>query len=184
MTNLCVFCGAGDGRLPAYGAMADALGSEMAHRGVGLVYGGTSIGLMGRIAGAVLAGGGTVIGVLPAKLQAREIAHTGLTTLHIVDSLDERKKCMFEMSDAFAALPGGLGTLDELSEALTRAQIGEHDKPMGLLNVAGYFDGLLAFLERGTADGLIKERHVARLHTATTPNDLLDHLLPIQRGDS
>ena len=184
MINVCVFCGAGDGRLPQFGEAAEALGTELAHRGLGLVYGGASVGLMGRVADAVLAAGGTAVGVLPSKLRDKEIAHTGLTALHIVDTLEERKKLMFDLSDAFAALPGGLGTLDELSEVLTWAQLGYHDKPMGLLNVAGYFDHLLAYLDRGVSDGLLKARHLARLRTADSPAALLDQLLPAPQRSS
>ncbi len=173
MNRICVFCGAGLGARREFAQAATALGRLMADRGLGLVYGGTRIGLMGQLADAVLDAGGEAIGVLPQSLVEREIAHGGLTKLHVVDSLAERKQLMHDLCDAFAALPGGLGTLDELSEMLTWAQLGFHQKPLGLLNVASYFDGLLAFLRHAVREGLVRQAHLDLLKVATTPQELL-----------
>jgi len=174
--RICVFCGSALGARPEYAAAARELGRLLAEQGLGVVYGGTSIGLMGALADAALAAGGEVIGVLPGSLEKKEIAHRGLTGLHVVDTLAERKQRMFELSGGFVSLPGGTGTLDELSEMLTWAQLGFHEKPMGLLNVAGYFDGLLAFLRHAAAEGLLKERHLALLHVESDPARLLERL--------
>jgi uncharacterized protein (TIGR00730 family) len=176
--RICVFCGAHMGARPEYAQAARETGRLIAESGVGVVYGGTSIGLMGLLADAALAGGGEVIGVLPAALQDKEIAHRGLSALHVVESLAERKQLMFDLADAFVTLPGGTGTLDELSEMLTWAQLGFSAKPLGLLNVSGYFDALLAFLRHAMAEGMIAERHLARLAVATEPARLLEALLP------
>lgn len=173
MNRICVFCGAALGARREFAQAATALGRLMADRGLGLVYGGTHIGLMGQLADAVLDAGGEVIGVLPRTLMEREIAHGGLTKLHVVDSLAERKQLMHDLCDAFAALPGGLGTLDELSEMLTWAQLGIHQKPLGLLNVASYFDGLLAFLRHAVREGLVRQAHLDLVKVATTPQELL-----------
>ncbi|MEE8434316.1 MAG: TIGR00730 family Rossman fold protein [bacterium] len=171
--RICVFCGASLGARPEYAEAAEALGRLMAKEQWGLVYGGTKIGLMGRIADAVLAGGGEAIGVLPRSLVEKEIAHPDLNQLLIVDSLAERKQHMFDLSDAFAALPGGLGTLDELSEMLTWAQLGYHQKPVALLNTGGYFDSLLDFLRHAASEGLVREKHLALLGVAESPETLL-----------
>jgi len=171
-----VFCGAHVGARPAYAQAARELGRALAERGLGLVYGGTSIGLMGLLADAALAAGAEVIGVLPGALAEKELAHRGLSTLHVVDSLAERKQLMFDLSDAFVALPGGTGTLDELSEMLTWAQLGLHRKPLALLNVAGYFDQLLGFLRHGVAEGMVREQHLAALAVEQEPGPLLERL--------
>jgi len=171
--RICVFCGAALGARPEYAEAADNLGRLMAKAGWGLVYGGTRIGLMGRIADAVLAGGGEAIGVLPRSLEEKDIAHPALNQLRIVDSLAERKQIMFDLSDAFAALPGGLGTLDELSEMLAWAQLGYHRKPVALLNTGGYFDSLLDFLRHAASEGLLREKHLALLGIADSPETLL-----------
>ena len=155
MRSLCVFCGSSDGGRPAYRSAAAALGAHLASRAIDLVYGGSDIGLMRAVADAALAGGGRVVGVIPGSLVDREIAHRGLTELHVVDSMHERKALMADRSDAFVALPGGYGTLDELCEALTWGQLGLHTKPCGLLNVEGFFDGLLALFERARSDGFL-----------------------------
>jgi len=171
--RLCVFCGASPGARPEYAEAADALGRLMAAEGWGLVYGGTNTGLMGRIADAVLAGGGEAIGVLPTSLVDKGIAHSHLTKLLVVETLAERKQAMFDRSNAFAALPGGLGTLDELSEMLALAQLGFHQKPVALLNTAGYYDSLLGFLRHAAGEGLVRETHLALLGVAETPASLL-----------
>jgi hypothetical protein len=177
MKRICVFCGASRGNRPEFAEAAAGFGRALAARGLGLVYGGTGIGLMGLLADAVLAGGGEAIGVLPRGLEKRELAHRGLSELHFVETLAERKQLMFDRADAFVALPGGLGTLDELGEALTWAQLKLHDKPLGLLNTAGYFDSLLAFLRHGVAEGLVRAEHLALLQVADTPEALLEAML-------
>jgi len=174
--RVCVFCGAHVGARPEYAQAARELGHELATRGLGLVYGGTSIGLMGVLAEAALDGGAEVIGVLPGSLVEKEIAHRGLSALHVVDSLAHRKQLMFDLSDAFVALPGGTGTLDELSEMLTWAQLGLHSKPVALLNVAGYFDGLLGFLRHAVAEGMVREQNLAALAVEQACEPLLARL--------
>ena len=149
MKSVCVFCGSQPGDDPAYEGAAWALGETLAAMGIELVYGGGHVGLMGAIADAALAAGGEVTGVMPRALVDREIAHTGLSRLHVVGSMHERKAMMSELSEGFVALPGGSGTLEEFFEVLTWAQLGEHGKPCGLLNVAGYYDPLLAVFDHG-----------------------------------
>src|SRR5271163_4044120 len=143
--RVCVYCGSNSGSLPAFAVAARELGAALARRGLGLVYGGGCVGLMGVVADAVVAQGGEVIGVIPEVLAKREMAHFGLKDLRVVGTIHERKALMAELADAFIALPGGFGTMEELCEALTWAQLGLHHKPLGLLNVAGYYDPLLAF---------------------------------------
>ena len=157
--RVCVFCGSNAGARPAYGQAATRLGALLAERGIGLVYGGASVGLMGMVADAAQAGGGQVIGVIPEALVRHEIAHTGLSDLRIVASMHERKATMADLSDAFIALPGGAGTLEELFEVWTWAQLGAHSKPCALLNVDGFYDALAAFL-----DTVVEERFLAREH--------------------
>lgn len=171
-----MFCGSSTGGDPAYEQAAAELGRELAARDVGLVYGGGAVGLMGVVADAVMAAGGEVTGVIPRGLFSREVAHEAITTLHEVDSMHERKALMYQLSDAFVALPGGLGTLEELAETLTWAQIGLHDKPVGLLDVAGYFGGLLEFLSHAVASGFLRERHLQRLIVTRHSVALLDDL--------
>ena len=175
--RVCVFCGSSPGRDPAYLEAARGLGETLARRGVGLVYGGASVGLMGAVADAVLGGGGTAVGVIPQALVDREIAHAGLTELHVVGSMHERKALMAELADAFVALPGGLGTLEELFEVTTWAMLGLHRKPCALLDVNGYFAGLRAFLELATREGFVREEHRALLLVASEPEELLDRLV-------
>ena len=158
---------------PAFAAAAKAFGALLAREGLGLVYGGARVGLMGAIADAVLAGGGEVSGVLPRALQDRELAHTGLTQLHVVGSMHERKQLMVDLADAFVALPGGFGTLDEFCEVLTWAQLGIHRKPCGLLNVSGYYDGFLAQVDAAVKGGLTRPEHRDLILVATDPSDLL-----------
>ena len=179
MKRICVFCGAKLGARAAYAQAATGFGAAMAARGIGLVYGGTSIGLMGRVADAALAGGVEAIGVLPAALKDKEIAHLGLTELHMVESLSQRKQLMFDLSDGFVALPGGLGTLDEMSEMLTWAQLGFHNKPVGLLNVDGYYDALLEFLVNAMNEEMVKGAHLEILASEVDASTLLDRMLSL-----
>ena len=157
LQSVCVYCGSNPGRLPAYVAAAEMLGQELAARGITLVYGGASIGVMGAIANAVIRHGGRAVGVIPQALATREVAHAGLDDLIVVTSMHERKARMAELADGFIALPGGWGTLEELFEMLTWAQLGLHHKPCGLLNVAGYYDHLALFLEHTIAQGFVRE---------------------------
>jgi uncharacterized protein (TIGR00730 family) len=159
MQSVCVFCGASPGADPAYAAAASAFGALLARTGRRLVYGGGHVGLMGAVADAALAGGGTVVGVIPQSLVEREVAHSSLTELRVVGSMHERKALMAELSDGFVALPGGIGTLEELFEVWTWGQLGLHRKPYGLLNVARFYDPLLAVL-----DHLVTQRFVRREH--------------------
>ncbi|MBB4210323.1 hypothetical protein EV659_101391 [Rhodothalassium salexigens DSM 2132] len=174
MKRICVYCGSRDGRQPAYLEAARTLGGLLAERGVGLVYGGASIGVMGALANAVLAGGGEVIGVIPRALDDREVGHRGLTELHVVETMHERKNIMSVLSDGFVALPGGLGTLEELFEVWTWAQLGVHRKPVGLLNAGGFYDPLLAFLDHATVEGFIERDHRDLVTVADAPASLLD----------
>jgi hypothetical protein len=171
--RVCVFCGSSPGNRPEYRETAEALGRAFAERGIGLVYGGASVGSMGAIADAVLAGGGQVIGVMPRTLVEREVAHHGLSELHVVESMHDRKALMTQLSDAFVALPGGHGTLDELFEALTWSQLGIHDKPIAILNVAGYWDPLLAMMERASEEGFLRPTDRARLRVVSDLPGLL-----------
>jgi uncharacterized protein (TIGR00730 family) len=176
MQRVCVFCGSSRGARPAYAAAARALGRELVARGQGLVYGGGNVGLMGVVADAVLAAGGEAIGVIPHALMAREIGHTGVTTMHVVDSMHERKARMADEADAFVALPGGVGTFEEMFEAITWTQLGLHAKPCGLLNVDGFYDDLLRFLDHAWAEGFIKPETRAIVKASADPAELLDLL--------
>ena len=155
MKRLCVFCGANAGTRVEYGAAARELAAALARRGLGLVYGGGNVGMMGMLADAMLHAGGEVIGVIPQHLVAREVAHRGVTRLHVVDDMHQRKAMMNELSDAFVALPGGFGTLEEFFEMLTWSQLGIHRKPSGLLNVCGFYDDLLAMLDHAVTEGFL-----------------------------
>jgi uncharacterized protein (TIGR00730 family) len=157
--RICVFCGASPGRETAYAALAASVGAGLASRGIHVVYGGGRLGLMGALADAALAAGGQVIGVIPRGLVGRELAHQGVTELRIVESLHERKALMAELADGFIALPGGLGTLEELAEVASWAQLELHAKPIGLLGHAGYWDSLLAWLDHAVAEGFISSEH-------------------------
>ena len=174
MKRLCVFCGSASGRQPVYADAARTLATALLARGLGLVYGGGSVGLMGILADAVLAGGGEVIGVLPRGLARKELAHDGLTELHVVDSMHERKALMASLSDGFVALPGGLGTLEEVLEVLTWAQLGIHRKPVGLVDVGGYWRGLLALLRHAVEEGFVRPEYAALLLVDPSPAPLLD----------
>src|SRR6185437_4884870 len=175
--RICVFCGSNSGSRSAYTKAAVDLGRWLAQEKLSLVYGGGRVGLMGSIADAVLEEGGEVIGVIPESLVRREVAHTGLTDLRVVQNMHERKALMAELSDAFVALPGGFGTFDEFCEILTWAQLGLHKKPCGLLNVEGYFDPLLALFDRAVADGFLHHKHRSMLITADDPESLLEEMV-------
>ena len=159
MRRICVFCGAAAGNDPRYAAAAGDLGEALAARSIELVTGGGKVGLMGVVADATLAAGGRVTGIIPRFLEEREVAHRGLTDLRVVESLHERKALMHELSDGFIVLPGGFGTMDELMETITWAQLGLHAKPIGIVNVGGYFDALLAFVEGAAGAGFIPAAH-------------------------
>lgn len=176
MKRICVFCGASPGRDPRYVEAARALGRELVERGLELVYGGGSVGLMGTVADAALAAGAPVTGVIPQVLQIRELAHKGLTTLHVVGSMHERKALMAELSDGFIALPGGMGTLEELSEVLTWSQLGLHRRPVGLLDVGGYYRPLIEFFDQAVTAGFLRPVHRAILQVDEAPGPLLDRL--------
>jgi uncharacterized protein (TIGR00730 family) len=176
MKRICVFCGASSGNDPRHAEAARALGRLLAHRGLELVYGGGSVGLMGTVADAALGAGGRVIGVIPQVLQIRELAHRGLTDLRVVGSMHERKALMAELSDGFIALPGGMGTLEELAEVLTWAQLGLHQRPVGLLDAGGYYRPLIAFFDQAVTAGFLRPAHRALLLVAEAPAPLLDRL--------
>lgn len=174
--RLCVFCGSAGGVRPEYARAATQLGRTAAARGIELVYGGGRVGLMGTLADACLAAGGRVIGVIPEALATKELAHQGCTELHVVNSMHERKALMAESSDAFVALPGGLGTLEELFEVWTWGQLGFHKKPCGLLNAAGFFDRLLEFLTHAADEQFMRPEHLAMLAQADDAETLLARL--------
>ena len=169
-----MFCGSSEGKHPAYAEAARALAAELCRRQLGLVYGGGSVGLMGVLAGAVLDAGGEVIGVIPGPLATPELAHAGLTELRVVGSMHERKATMAALADAFTTLPGGLGTLEEVLEVLTWAQLGIHGKPVGLLNACGYWDRLVDMLAHAVGEGFVRPQHAALLLGGDTPAELLD----------
>jgi uncharacterized protein (TIGR00730 family) len=175
--RVCVYCGSKTGGGQPYTAAALALGGALARRSLSLVYGGGNVGLMGLLADAVLAGGGQVAGVIPRALADRELAHLKLTELHVVEDMHQRKALMAAQAHAFVALPGGYGTLEELFEALAWAQLGFHPKPVGLLNTAGYFDHLLAFLDHAVTEQFLQARHRQLLRVAAEAEPLLDALL-------
>ena len=156
VTSLCVYCGSSSGKHPEYAQQARAFGAERARRGISLVYGGGNVGLMGVVADAVLAGGGKVIGVIPRQLVDREVAHAGLTELQVVDTMHQRKTRMFELSDAFVALPGGFGTLDEMFEMLTWSQLGLHSYPCAFLDVRGYYAPLRGMMDHMVGEGFVR----------------------------
>lgn len=172
--SICVFCGASTGVNPAYREAAIALGQTIAQRGLTLVYGGGAVGLMGIVADAAMAAGGEVIGIIPQALKDAEVGHSGLTRLEIVDGMHARKSRMAELSDAFVALPGGLGTLEELFEVWTWGQLGYHAKPLGLLDVNGFYSKLGSFLDHVVDEGFVRPQHRAMLQLADTPTELLD----------
>ena len=174
MDRLCVYCGSRPGTDPTFRSSAASFGRLLADRGLGLVYGGGDVGLMGAVADGALDAGGEVYGVIPESLADREVAHDGLTELHVVDSMHTLKRRMADLADGFVALPGGFGTLEELVEMVTWAQLGFHTDPCGLLNVAGYYDGLVAFFETQVDAGFVDPEHRDLLTVTDDPADLLD----------
>lgn len=173
MKTLCVYCGSSAGARSEYADAARQLARQLASAGVGIVYGGASKGLMGILADEMLDAGGTAVGVIPSALQAKEIAHLGVTELHVVHSMHERKALMAELSDGFVALPGGFGTLEEIVEMLTWAQLQIHEKPCGVLNIEGYFDGLLRYFDHAEAEGFVRPQHRKMLLVSDNVEDLL-----------
>lgn len=171
--RVCVFCGSNTGSDPAYVEAAQALGQLFARKGIALVYGGGSVGLMGVLADAVLAAGGEAIGVIPQALWAREVGHRGLTDLRIVETMHERKAMMADLADAFIALPGGLGTLEEIFEVWTWAQLGLHQKPLGFLDVNGFYAPLMEFIDRAVRSRFVRDEHRAIAMIARDPEALL-----------
>lgn len=174
LRRVCVFCGSNPGARPEYARAARELARELVERGLGLVYGGGNVGLMGIVADAVMEAGGEAVGVIPDALMAREAGHRGLTELHVVRTMHERKAMMADLADAFVALPGGFGTFEEFCEVLTWSQLGFHPKACGLLNVAGYYDPLLALFDRGVEEGFITAKHRQLVIEHTDPARLLD----------
>jgi uncharacterized protein (TIGR00730 family) len=174
ITRICVFAGSSAGVRAEYRAAARELGRVLAERGIEVVYGGARVGLMGVLADAALAAGGRVTGVMPSVLVAKEVAHNGLTDLRVVSSMHERKALMSDLSDGFIALPGGWGTWEEFFEVLTWSQLGLHQKPCGLLNVDGYFDRLLSFIEHSMDEGFVKREYRTMISVAVSPAALLD----------
>jgi uncharacterized protein (TIGR00730 family) len=178
--SICVYCGSGIGRVENYAAAATALAETLVNRQIRLVYGGAGIGTMGVLADRVLALGGEVIGVIPKALALKEVAHTHLTELHITHSMHERKMLMADLADGFIALPGGIGTMEELFEIWTWAQLGFHHKPCGLLNIAGYYDHLLAFLDHMASEKFVRPQHRSMLLVETQPEILLERFFSYQ----
>ncbi|ASS64944.1 TIGR00730 family Rossman fold protein [Paenibacillus sp. RUD330] len=174
MKAIAVFCGSRMGAKPAYARGASRLGSELARRGITLVYGGASVGIMGVLADSVLQAGGKVVGVIPTMLEEREISHRGLTELIVVGSMHERKLAMSELADGFIAMPGGPGTMEELFEIFTWGQLGLHGKPIGLLNVDGYYDGLISFFGHMNREQFLQDKYMSMALSDTDPASLLD----------
>lgn len=180
--SLCVYCGASVGTLPAYADAARLLASIMVEQEIALVYGGGNIGLMGIIADEVLRLGGDVTGVIPTALVEREVGHQGLTRLHVVETMHQRKAMMAELADGFIAMPGGIGTLEELFEILTWSQLGFHDKPIGLLNTNRFYDGLITFIDHVAAQGFLRTQHRQLLLHDADPTNLLQHFTEWKSG--
>jgi hypothetical protein len=174
LSSLCVYCGSSSGRLDAYAAAARAVARAMVERNIRLVYGGASVGIMAVVADEVLRLGGEAVGVIPEALTRKELAHAGLTELHVTPSMHARKTLMAELADGFVALPGGIGTLEELFEIWTWSQLGFHQKPCGLLNVAGYYDALIVFLDHAAGEQFVRSEHRNMLVVESDPNALLD----------
>jgi uncharacterized protein (TIGR00730 family) len=174
--SICVYCGSRTGNDPAFAAAAEAVGRLIGRAGWQLVYGGGNAGLMGVVANAALAAGALVVGVIPRSLMQRELGHTGLTELHVVDTMHQRKTLMAERADAFLALPGGIGTFEEMFEVWTWRQLGYHDKPVGLLNVGGYYDALVEFLASTVAHGFVQPAQRELLQVSDEPGELLARL--------
>ncbi len=181
---ICVYCGSRDGGDPRYREAARVLGTVLAGAGIGLVYGGARVGLMGAVADAALAGGGAVLGVIPRGLAEREVAHDGVTELRVVETMHQRKLAMIEAADAFIAMPGGFGTLEELFEVLTWHQIGWHDKPAGLLDVAGFYQPLIACMNHMRDQGFVGAEHVSRIAVAETADSLVEQVVAKMPGSA
>jgi uncharacterized protein (TIGR00730 family) len=177
MSRICVFCGSSSGNNPAYSHAAEQLGRSLAEKKIELVYGGARVGLMGLLADTVLRNGGRVIGVIPRALVEKEIAHTGLTDLHVVDSMHARKSKMADLADGFIAMPGGFGTLEEFCEVVTWSQLGLHRKNCGILNVEGYYDGLLSLFDHAVAEGFLKPSNRQLVLSDSDPALLIDSVL-------
>jgi uncharacterized protein (TIGR00730 family) len=180
--RICVFCGANPGARPAYAEATEDLARVLVGEGIGLVYGGASVGLMGTLADAVLGEGGEAIGVMPQSLIDKEIGHNGLSDLRVVGSMHERKALMADLSDAFIALPGGLGTLEELFEVYTWSQLGLHQKPCGLVDVHGYYAGIASFLTHAVEERFLREEHRAMLMVEPEPRTLVERLCEWRPG--
>lgn len=178
--RIAIYCGANSGSDPLYREAAAAMARHLVSQGIGIVYGGGRVGLMGAVADAALAAGGEVIGVIPQSLMDKELAHMGATEMHVVSSMHERKQMMTDLCDGVIALPGGFGTLDELFEALTWLQLGFHHKPIGLLNVAGFFDGMLSFISHACKAGFLRAEHENCVLVDTDPAALLAKMLTFQ----
>jgi uncharacterized protein (TIGR00730 family) len=183
MKRICIYCGSSLGNQPLYREAAMAMGAVLAARKIGLVYGGGNVGLMGVVADAVLAGGGEVIGVIPRSLADREIAHSGVTNLRVVDSMHTRKAMMADLSDAFIAMPGGVGTFEEFFEAVTWTQLGVHRKPCGLLNAGGFYTPLALFIDQAVTEGFIKPVHRASIVVDDDPERLVNALGAVRLPD-
>ena len=173
LKKICIYCGSNPGRGDSYLAAARELGTAIAQRGIGLVYGGASVGVMGTVADAVLAAGGHVTGIIPESLVKKEMAHPGLSEMHVTRSMHERKRMMADLADAFVALPGGAGTMEEIFEVWTWAQLGHHQKPCAFYNVNGYYDHLIRFLDHAVEEQFMKAPHRDMLIVADQPDDLL-----------
>jgi uncharacterized protein (TIGR00730 family) len=184
MNRICVFCGTNTGSRPDYGAAARELGQILAEQGIELVYGGASVGIMGELADAVHEHGGHVTGIIPQQLMEKEAAHTGIPNLIVVASMHQRKSQMADMSDGFIALPGGIGTLEGFLEILTWGQLGIHAKPSGILNIAGYFDGLTRFLDHAVQEGFLTAEHRGAIIMEADPRRLLEHMQASTPPDS
>ena len=180
MQRVCVFCGSSPGAQPEYVQMAEQLGCVLAERNLGLVYGGSNVGMMGKVANAALQGGNEVIGVIPERLAQKGVAHPNLSKLHIVGSMHERKALMADLADAFIALPGGLGTIEEFFEVLTWAQLGIHRKPCGLLDVCQYYSKLLGFIDHAVSQRFVKKEHRSMVLIAESPEMLLQQFQEYQ----
>ncbi|MCO4890544.1 TIGR00730 family Rossman fold protein [Cupriavidus sp. WGtm5] len=181
MKSVCVYCGSSPGNRPEYAEGARLLGRTLAESELTLVYGGGKVGLMGIVADAVLEHGGRAVGIIPEALMQKEVGHRGLTELHVVRNMHERKQMMADRADAFVAMPGGVGTFEELFETFTWLQLGYHAKPVGLLNLAGFYDGMLGFLSHAVREGFLKQVHADLLHVGDTPAGLLAQLAAAPR---
>lgn len=180
INSICVFCGASEGKRPEYMQAAETIGAELARRKIELIYGGGTVGLMGAVASNVKAHSGRVTGIIPRSLKIQELASHAIDELVVVETMAERKELMFERSDAFITLPGGFGTLDELFEAVTFGQLGIHAKPVGLLNICGYFDPLLAWVEQAINEGFVRPHHRELVEVSADAVDLLERLQKYQ----